>query len=260
VLGLVLIHVLIWATLVVLLWGGTAFLQGYIYNEPASQLYWRAPLVAAFLTLWLAFWATREFRSYTEDHVASRYGAIFEFTNAEDRPFTEFWVPEGDKRIRYQKRTLPQANRPGRPEFIAEIPPYQPWSGTDEVILKEDGQDVLYKAQRDRKAKAVMGVAVSDTQGVLYRSDRGKTITEAMIRNGKIESKRWGPLFTYFLLNVGFFVLWFVGLWLLLRFQWLHALGLAVVLWVIAIIFVVPPLVERVDKLAEQKSQQATAK
>jgi hypothetical protein len=255
--GLVLIHVLIFAVLVVLLWAGSAFAQGYIYSEPTSQLFWRAPVVAAILTFWLAFWSTREYRAYSEDHVASRYGAIFEFTNSDERPFTEFWVPEGDKRIRYQKRTVAQAKGPGRPEFIAEIPPYQPWSGSEEVILLEDGKEVVYKAQRDQKAKAVLGVAVEGTQGAVYRNDRGKKITEAMIRNGKIESTRWGPLFTYFLLNTGFLVLWFLGLWLLIRFQWLHAVGLAVALWLTAIIFVVPPLVERVDKLVDKKGPQA---
>ena len=47
-LGIILILLLIWAGLVVLLWAGSVWFQGYIYSEPAPQLVWDAlPKMAA---------------------------------------------------------------------------------------------------------------------------------------------------------------------------------------------------------------------
>jgi hypothetical protein len=247
VLGLVLTHVLIWATLAVLLWVGTAWLQGYIYSEPVSQLFWRAPVAALVLTLWLGFWSTREYRSVSDDRVKGRYGALFEFTAIESKPFAEFWVKEGDRRIRYYKQRVPQGSRPARPEFLCELAPHRPWSGSESIILKENDQDVTYAIVRDKKDQAKK----SDGQGLVYRNERGQTITEAMIRYGQIDSTRWSALGLYFMLNAGFLALWFASLWLLLRFQWSHALGLAAAFWLTAIIFVVPPLVEHIDRFAE---------
>ena len=42
-LGIVLILLLVWIGLVVLLWAGAVWFQGYIYSEPAPQLAWAAP-------------------------------------------------------------------------------------------------------------------------------------------------------------------------------------------------------------------------
>ena len=40
--GVILILLLVWAGLVVLLWAGSVWFQGYIYSEPAPQLVWSA--------------------------------------------------------------------------------------------------------------------------------------------------------------------------------------------------------------------------
>src|SRR5262249_30731442 len=53
---LLLIYLLVFVALAALLWAGTAWFQGYIYNEPAEDLYWRAPAAAGAVTLFLAFW------------------------------------------------------------------------------------------------------------------------------------------------------------------------------------------------------------
>jgi hypothetical protein len=254
--GLIVPCLLIFATLVVLLWAGGGWLQGYIYNEPSTQLFWRAPAAAAVLAGWLGFWASTEYRNYLDEKEPSRYGALFQFSATDEKRFNEFWVPEGDRKVLFSRRTVNQGKGPGRPEFISEIPPHRSWAGSDVVILKENGQDVTYKL--DKKAteksheKTAMGTEAS-SGGARYRSDAGAVITEDMIRFGRISSFRWKTFLTYALLNIGFLVLWFLALWLLVRFQWSHALGLAVVFWFVAIIFVVPPLVERVDRVADAK-------
>ena len=54
-----------------------------------------------------------------------------------------------------------------------------------------------------------------------------------------------GLTFINLLLNAVFFGVWFACLWLLLRFQWPHALGLAVPLWATFVLIIVPMLITR---------------
>ena len=61
------------------------------------------------------------------------------------------------------------------------------------------------------------------------------------------------------LLNFGFLAVWFVCLWLLLRFQWSHALGLAVAFWAAMTLFVLPPLLTRAEEVARQRAGTKTA-
>jgi hypothetical protein len=42
--------------------------------------------------------------------------------------------------------------------------------------------------------------------------------------------------------NFGHLIVWFLGLWLLLRFQWGHALGFAVVAWLVMTLTILPML------------------
>ena len=46
------------------------------------------------------------------------------------------------------------------------------------------------------------------------------------------------------LLNVLHLGVWFVCLWLLLRFQWSHALGLAAAVWLVLTLTFLPPLLQ----------------
>jgi hypothetical protein len=254
--GLVLVTLLIFATLVVLLWGGGGWLQGFIYSEPTTQLFWRAPAAGALLAGWFLFWASTEYRAYVDEREPSRYGAVFQFSATDERRFDEFWSKEGDRKVLYNRRTVSQGRGPGRPVFISERAPHLPWSGSEEIILKEGGKEVPYKLDRSLTDRAR---DKKESGGARYRNDAGTVITEDMIRIGRIPSFRWKTFLTYALLNVGFLVLWFVTLWLLMRFQWSHALGLAFVFWLVSIIFVVPPLVERADTVAEKKATPVAA-
>jgi hypothetical protein len=57
---------------------------------------------------------------------------------------------------------------------------------------------------------------------------------------GRVSTPKRGLLFGNLLLNGLHFVAWFLCLWLLLRFQWSHALGLAIPLWLALSLSVVP--------------------
>ena len=59
---------------------------------------------------------------------------------------------------------------------------------------------------------------------------------------GRPSKFRFGRFFVNMLLNFLHLAIWFVCLWLLLRFQWAHALGLALAIWLVMTLFVVPQL------------------
>ena len=52
---------------------------------------------------------------------------------------------------------------------------------------------------------------------------------------------------------------WFVCCWLLLNYQWTHALGVAAVLWLIMTIAVAEMLIRRVERAKKERGQTAAA-
>src|SRR5262249_15796468 len=84
---------------------------------------------------------------------------------------------------------------------------------------------------------------VEPGQDLRYVDDHGRVMTEGNM--GRIYTFRSGVFFTYAFLNVFLLVVWFLGLWLLLRYQWSHALGLAVVCWLAMILLIIPMMVAR---------------
>jgi hypothetical protein len=57
-----------------------------------------------------------------------------------------------------------------------------------------------------------------------------------------------------FVLHVLLLIAWFLVLWLLLRFEWAHALGQALVLWGAMLLFVMPPLLNRAEEIARERA------
>jgi hypothetical protein len=56
------------------------------------------------------------------------------------------------------------------------------------------------------------------------------------------------------LLAIFFFLAWFLCLWLLLRYQWAHALGLAVIFWLVKELVVMPALLDRAEAVAAERA------
>jgi hypothetical protein len=75
-----------------------------------------------------------------------------------------------------------------------------------------------------------------------------------------LTSSRWGVLIVNIGLNVLNLVVWFVCLWLVLRFQWSHALGLAILFWVAVSFLIMPMLFERVEQLGQSPPTPSAAR
>jgi hypothetical protein len=69
---------------------------------------------------------------------------------------------------------------------------------------------------------------------------------------GKLSSIRWGMVFANIALNLLHLGLWFVCLWLVLKFQMGHALGFAAVIWLVLTLTLLPMLFRKAEDAAKQ--------
>jgi hypothetical protein len=256
----ILIFLLMFAGLAVLLWAGTLFLQGYIYTEPAEQLYWRAPAAAGGLVVFLAFWCFLESSSW-EAKKPAHFDVLFSFSPTTDISFTEFWaqVENSSAKVHFKK---------GRGGFLSQdnsstgFPRGTKWAPRDvnnrivtAVFIKlDDGQEVEFQP------KMKEGKPIFEKEGgeVRYVEKNGsRVITERQLEAGTYTAFSAGLFFGNVLLNLLHLGIWFACLWLLLRFQWTHALGLAVVLWLVMMVAIIPMLLEQTRKAAEAAAKEA---
>jgi hypothetical protein len=236
----------------VVCWAGTLVLQSYIYSEPVSQLYWRAPAVGLVLAVFLTCWCYLDYRT---PQGYNPLKMVFEPMTGRSEEFPRFTaIKKGQPTVYEGKR-----NDRGRREYVDRN--NRPWSptGTDgiteAIIVKEDGEDVRFNLDLGPD-----GMPKKDPDGAIrYLEEGGKhrVMTDTYI--GKLEAPRPGSLLGTFLLTLVHLGLWFLCLWLLLRFQWSHALGLAIVLWVVLTLTVMPMLFGKAENLAKEKPAAAAS-
>jgi hypothetical protein len=243
VLGLILTFLLIAVALGVFFWAGTLWFQGYIYSEPAADLHWRAPAASAVLTLFFALWA------YLEYHNPERYETVFNFSPEEVKTYPEFWTVKDGAKVRY----TPARDARGRQLYLdAERNP--PKTHPDAVIVKEEGREVEFKAERDAKCH----FKIERGQSLNYVDDQGRGMSENAL--GILSTFRWGNFLRAWAVNLAHLAAWFVVLWLLLRFQWGHALGLALFFWLAVTLTIMPMLLARMRETAARTTAQAAAR
>ncbi len=247
-LGVLLVYGLMWGGLFVVLFVGTIWFQETIYTEAVAGVGWRSALTATALALFLAFWGWVDFRD------PGRYGALFDFSASDRKEFRDLVAVTRKDGREVRERYRMQKNPLGRPEYRRVDPPYGPLPGRpDAVVVREDDQEVRFEAERDPNNK----FRVREGQSLRYVDSRGRSMTADSL--GQLSTFRVGPLVVYAGLNLLHLAIWFGLLWLLLRFQWPHALGLGVAAWLIVTLGVIPPLMRRVDALAAPAGAPAVA-
>lgn len=237
---------LTWLALVVFLYAGSLWLQGFIYNEPASQITWGAPAAGSLLTLLFVYWCWLDVRD------PEKYDTLFRFSTAQSTRYDDIWVEREGQRIHYHRTLIPQGARPPQIVYKEVAPPNRVWSRSDSIIVKDKDQEVRFEAERDRDKN----YKVPQGKALRYVEPRGRYMTEEM--PGLVTTERWGTLFGNLTLNLVHFLLWFLTLWVLLRFQWSHALGLAASFWVIMTVLVVPGLLDKANDAGRKRQQDAT--
>lgn len=266
--------VLVTLALFALFWGVSAVAQGYLYNEPASRLPLRALAAALAVGSFLAVWAI------VDKKHPGKYDTFFEFSSYTTAEFQEFeavrWsvdpaTPRNKPGFRKNEKgepaeTVTRFKRPGGNKsglFRAD--------GTGEtfrqntsstltaaiVVPAADGTPVRLVAEMqvpDAKGKFVPlkpDMLKDDPKGVVYAPNtryleqRGSRYVQAKQlddHKGVLFVPSSAVVATALLLNVGHFVVWFLAIWLLLRFGWGHALGLAVAAGLVTMLVILPLL------------------
>jgi hypothetical protein len=238
VLAPVLILVVLGVSLAVLLWAGTLWFQGYIYSEPVAQVWWRAPAAALALTLFLALWCFLDYRNPGD------YPGQFQFRTGDDKQLPELWALREGRETQYKMR---KSDR-GLPEYVDRATG-RPWqSHPDAIIIEETpGEKVEFKAERDKNGNFKI-----ERGKLRYLDPKGRVMTEEQL--GRLDISRRGLVFGNILLNLGHLLVWFAVLWLLLRFQWSHALGLAVVFWLIMTFTILHIILLRTEEAGRGRS------
>lgn len=232
VLSLFLMMLVVFVVLSLLLAAWTMFFQGYIYNEPAEAIYWRAPAAAAALTLFLSLWIVLDYRSVERLNDEGRYRPLHEASTSETETYEnitiinrdgkeEHYVLQGDRKYRNKSGKEP----PQRPRKVI-------------VSHKNGEKHVFTPVEKDGKFRY---------------TEEGKP-SRIMEENyiGQIGIFHFGWLAVTLLLNFGLLIVWFLTLWLLLHFQWSHALGLAFGFWLVNL-FVLPMMLTQAEKVRKER-------
>lgn len=235
---LLLVLLVVWVLLIGFLAIWTVGFQGYIYTEPVKNIEWRAPIAGTVLALFLTGWIFLDYSSPTS------YRTLVEF-NPEIAlpPYKEFRIvtQEGNEelykqakdargRVIYQKDGKSNGPQPpGRPV---------------RVIVKEDDQDVAFEPDRDTKGR----FKIEPGTLLTYRDNKGRVMEEGQL--GRVSTFRTTNLVANLLLNTVHFALWFVVLWLVLEYRWEHAFGLAIVFYLAAMLFLLPPMLSKAEEVA----------
>jgi len=239
-LALILTILVIGVALLVLFWTGTLLAQGYFYDSPVEGLPWRAPAAAGALTVFLAFWA------WIECRWPESTGAIFNYSSLESQKVDHFWSVRQNA-MGEEERILYKRNRTSDDYRDSEN---RPWARSQSgmmvaIIIDEKDKDGSTVDKRFDAEMANGKFAPRKSSGmelpVRYMEEKGSRYIEDT-NPGKIFRNRSGGMFWTIVLNLFHFAVWFLVLWLLLHFQWPHALGFAAVCWLVMTLAVVPYL------------------
>ncbi len=227
VLYLASILLLTFLVLAALLWGGTRLIQAMLYETVQPDLYWRAPAAAAAVTAYLALWALLNYVAAEPGQAPLTelpFDTLFNFTTEKvDPPLNEFWAVRPGGKVRYSKRAVPGSPRVEYRNDADKIWLADREADVQALVVKDGDRDVTFKADPAHKRYVEEG-------GRRYLDDDSF---------GRITTPRRGGSWARVLLNVLHLGVWFAVLWLLLGFQWPHALGLAAALWLV-MTFVAP--------------------
>jgi hypothetical protein len=241
---IVLSLIVVAVALVLLLLVGSLWLQGFIYSEPADAMHWRALATGGILTVFVAGWCLLNYR------YPGSFDAVFNFSPTETKQYDSFIAVKrlDEKTTRNISYTLLKSGIGGN--YVDTLG--HPWrrSDTDGIIeaieVKDGANTIRFKAELTPEGQF-------KTSPVRYVEEGGRRyMTEDLL--GTVETRNWRLLFVYTLLNLLHLVLWFVCFWLIIRFQFSHALGLAFVFWGVMTLFVMPMLLDQARVLGEEKA------
>jgi hypothetical protein len=240
-----LIVLVVWLALSLLLAAWTIWIQGYFYEGgPVEQIQWRAPAAAAAPALLLGLWIYLDSRSpgsfavfheYSASQTSPPYDQMKAVYQGEERMYQRYTASGG--RIEY--RDASQNRMPTRP---------------DKIIVVEKGEEIAFEPDRDTKGN----FKTTSSDPLAYRDSKGRVMSES--NPGVVTTFRTGGLTADVFVHILYFVGWFLSLWLILHFQWTHALVQAIVVWFVMLLFVVSPLLRTAATPSPTSAPAASAR
>ncbi len=235
---------LLFAVLALAITAWSMWLQSHLYTEVSEGLVWRGPAAAAAIMLPVVCWML------AARGAPDTYKPLWEFNSTETTPpLKALYSPDDQDKL--QKYVLMHGTRQeyrlnGRPN-APTLPP-EPKS----LFIEEDGQKVEFRPERDASGNLLRRKTTawfsSVSEHLRYVDSRGRIMEEGSL--GQFTKFKGGALMMNLFLNALLFAACFLGLWLLARFQWPHALGQAVILWVLLLLTVIPPVIKSVEENA----------
>ena len=208
-------------------------------------MYWQAPAAAGVMAGFITLWCVLIIGSSEATPMNLPYNTLFRFSATDDmctEPVKELRViPKVGKEVTYKCHRY----GPNDYRYLDASLAKKPWDhGAKAILLTHNGEE--YRFEPTPASRGGYDEFASDKGGwVLRVYDNGP--------NGIPVAFRYGRLFANLLLNFMHFALWFVCMWLLLRFLLSHALLLAICFWLVTSLILLPMLFSYAGDLSQQR-------
>lgn len=243
---LVVIYLVLFAILALTITAWSMWYQSQIYTETAQGLEWRGPAAAGGIVLALILFGVMAARS------PGTFQPVWELSTTHTLPpLPEVWVPDEKGELHpYRPVRTDAGTRVYHRGGNSNSPRMVLLPKRNYLVIKEDGEEVKFEPQRDEKGNllrrktTVWGVTEVE-EPVRYVDNKGRVMYEGSL--GQFTVFRSDVFFSNLFLNLLLFAACFLGLWVLVLFQWTDALYQALVLWLVLVFFVVPPVMRTVE-------------
>lgn len=223
-LGVLLILLLIAVGVAIFVAAGSTVIQGYLYNRPVAGIAWRSAVTGVAVGLFFGLWC------WIELQVPGQYSSLLDFSPQQVTVFQEFLSERTGDRGKQEILYRLGRDARGRPTYLD--PDNRPWERSSSngmmtaIVVEEGGEKHRFEAELTPQGT----FKTDDSGAVRYVEQGGKRVmTDDSI--GRITTTQYGILFGNLLLNFAHLLVWFLCLWLVVQFDWPHALGMALVLW-----------------------------
>lgn len=247
--GLILIFILVWIALIATMAVVTLSVQSYFNEQPPTikDLFWRAPaagtILMGFVLLWchLASKSPEAFADFLEMNATEEQAPYSDIWIAPFNPVTKEYLTAEKHQNQWQHYRL-QRTANGDIEYrdnLNRVMPGRP----DSIVVREDKEFIQFLPERNEEGK----FQPRSTTGLRYiHKDSERFMEEGEL--GRVSIFHTGQWVVYLLFNILHGVIWFGCFWLLMRFSWTQAFGLALLFWLVMTLLVVPPLLDRTVK------------
>jgi hypothetical protein len=218
----------------------SAFLQNWLYSQPSTGLVWRSLAAGAVIGGFLTLWCRIDSRN------PGKYDTLLNFAGYDMQDYDSFEVvrklQDGETSTQKYVRSL----QAGRPVYLTEGGTAWNRSTSDgpaeSIIITDKNTPARFTTKLEkRKGSDAWTFPAGE---VRYTEEKGRRYIDAG-SPGKVFQPKSGTIIVSLLLNFAHLIAWLLPIWLLLRFSFGHALGIAIVLWMFTTMVPLPVLFEK---------------